>query len=611
MKNKNSINIILVFVFLICNYNYCIAQQINAGPVIGGVTPESARIYYKTSEPANLSIELADNEVFNNPTLYNLTTTSEGFNSIIVDIEGLENNTKYYFRTTVAGNLHDVIGSFKTFPEEDQVGYYKVVVGSCNYDNVRSGGGATSEDNYMNDVLFGGIKDFDPNIVLHLGDWNYPPSNFGANYNLDPDKVARSFAFRYQDYNMSKFITPYFPLDYVYDDAYSYNGNAGWTWANISFDGDRYYLTDVDMDPGIRVGAIKGYFDHFPGYKQTDTSGVHHSFKLGNIEFFVLDTRNSKDPIHAGFRFDNLFRIYNWVTPPNHSTLGEIQKEWLLEGLKNSDADWKVICSSVVFNKKFKDFMGLVLLGQLFDKSLVERASAIAYMWAGYPKDMNDLLSTIRNDSIKDVIILSGDTHSSMMDDGRNSAIPEISSSGWAAGNEGLLNFEIEAILDDLSLPLTTKDFLWNGGGVGVDNDYVGDSYARLEFFGQDSMRACVIDEFDQVISCMTLPFKGERDTMISTTSIPDYYNYHKNSRIKLLYPNPTRTFLRIEFEESNRTSTESQILVHDTNGKIVFRKNIYNQSQIDIPTSKLNSGVYILSYINGDYMESKKFVKR
>ena len=590
------------------------AQEIISGPILGGVSPESARLYYRTDMAADLTIELSKQVDFSNLMSFNSSTSNANYFAVITELTGLEYDTRYYYRVRIDGELYDSTGYFSTFPEEDLIGYYKVVVGSCNYDNFRQGGGATSPDNYMNDVLFGSIKAFDPDLVIHLGDWNYPPSKYGAHFNLDPEKRADAFSFRYADYNFSRYINPHFPVDYMYDDSYSYNGSAGWTWPSIATEElpngqTRYRLMDIPMDPGIRSGNIEGYFDHFPGYAQVDTSGVHHSFKLGNIEFFIVDTRNSKDPVHAGFRYNELLNIYDWQAPPGHSTLGGIQKEWLLEGLKNSDADWKVIGSSVVFNKNLSELMDVVLLGQLIDRSIIEYATAIAYMWPGYPRDMYDLLDAVREDSIDNVIMLSGDTHSTMMDDGKNSGIPEISASGWAAGNEGTLNYTIDSIIALVGLPTTTKEFLWNGGGVGVANNYIGDSYATLEFFYQDSMRSCVVDEFDQVLACQTLIWQGIKDSTTIPTATS--YSYVPDLLFKLIYPNPARNRVLIEFSPEFQAQPNFQIRMLSSNGNLVKEfRNLDSLSIIKIPIAHLPRAVYLLQLVNGNEVETRRFVK-
>lgn len=601
-----------MLVVLLCWTVMGLSQEIISGPVLGGVTETTARIYYRTDVPADLRIELATDSDFTETVDFFSATSPDNEYAVITHLTGLTGDTRYYYRVFVGEVLYDTLGYFRTFPQAGQPGYYRVVVGSCNYDNFRNGGGATSDDNYMNDVLFGSIKEFDPHLVIHLGDWNYPPSRFGADFNLFPDKRADAFSFRYEDYNFRKYIQPHFPIDYMYDDSYSYNGSAGWTWPRISTETlpngqTKYVLTDEPMDPGIRTGNIEGYFDHFPGYQQVDTSGVHHSFMLGNIEFFITDTRNSKDPVHAGFRYNETLNIYTWQAPAGHSTLGSIQRDWLLNGLRNSQADWKIIGSSVVFNKRMRDLINIVLAGQLIDRSLVEFATAISYMWAGYPSDMFSIIDAVNEDSIENVIVLSGDTHSSMLDDGSNSGIPEVSSSGWAAGNEGYLNKTIDDLFGSLGLPYTTRDFLWNGGGTGVANDYIGDSYATLEFFYQDSMRACIVDEFDQILSCMTILYEGERDS----SGVPTAISYIPELDFRLIYPNPARDRIHIQFGDAISRAESVELTITGSDGRVYQNYLVSDRTEQHIvQITDLAHGVYLLSLeVDGEAF-SRRFVK-
>ena len=85
--------------FLLCFSFYSFsAQQINSGPLVGGVTSSSARIYYRTNVSANFNIEVDLDTLFNNPQIFNCTTSSNSNNVIIKDVTGLSSNQKYYYR---------------------------------------------------------------------------------------------------------------------------------------------------------------------------------------------------------------------------------------------------------------------------------------------------------------------------------------------------------------------------------------------------------------------------------------------------------------------------------------------------------------------------------
>lgn len=584
------------------------AQSIVRGPVLGGVTENSARIYFRTDSAANLQIDLATDTLFTAPVTYSNSTSAVSFMTAITDLNGLQPDTRYYYRVWVNGVMDTLRGTFRTFPPAGQPGNYRVVVGSCNYHNFYSGGGATSPDTYYNDVLFGSILNFDPHVVIHLGDWNYPPSAFGWNYNLTPSLRAESFDLRYRDYNFRTYLQSNMSVDYVYDDDFSQNGTAGWTYPTVNtipgpFGTTAYELNDVPLPAGIRTGAIEGYFDNFPGYPQVDTSGVHHSFQLGNIEFFILDTRNSKDPVHEVFQYNAVTGTHTFSPPAGHSTLGQAQRDWLLDGLQNSTADWKVIGSSVVFNQNFNTLMSLLSPAQFVDRSVVELMASLAYMWVGYPEDGDALLNTISTNDIKNVIMLSGDTHSSMMDDGTNAGLPEISSSGWAAGNEGYLNQEIDSVLQTFSLgTVGVKDFLWNGGGNGIDNNSRNDTYAALEFFGTDSMRSCIIDEFDQTLACMTILFEDSTATTNSHLYMPEH-------DFLLIFPSPAKDKINVSFDPDFIRSG-AVIRLISMNGQVVKQWKTENVDRMILELTDVPAGMYFVEADNGDKRLRKRFVR-
>ena len=107
--------------------------------------------------------------------------------------------------------------------------------------------------------------------------------------------------------------------------------------------------------------------------------------------------------------------------------MGESQRQWLLDGLANSTADWKSIGSSVIYNQRFKQFFDIVMQLQVLNPSFVEYASDLAYFWVGYPHDGEALQNWAEQQGITDVIFLSGDSHSNLVrDDGTNAGFPEL-----------------------------------------------------------------------------------------------------------------------------------------------------------------------------------------
>lgn len=91
---------------------------------------------------------------------------------------------------------------------------------------------------------------------------------------------------------------------------------------------------------------------------------------------------------------------------PTGSMLGKPQKEWLKQGLKDSEATWKLLGLNV----------GLMRHG--FDDSFREagRKSGILWTdgWDGYPAERAELCTFIRDEGIDNVVSLTGDRHAHM-----------------------------------------------------------------------------------------------------------------------------------------------------------------------------------------------------
>lgn len=599
----------LLFVCWMMSSSVLMAQiSFSGGPITGAVTSGSAKIYIRTTSPAVLKLEYGSDPVFNVRDTLLVATEAAYHNAIQISLNNLQPDSRYYYRFLQVDNQSIISDTFKfrTFPSDGTPSNIRLIVGSCNYNN--GPGGGQGNPNFKNDLMFEAMVDYDPHLFLHLGDWGYPPSELGANHLANPVLAARSFDLRYNDPNMKEHILPNMAVDYIYDDDYNHNGTAGWTYPTARIEplpggGIRYVLEDKLHAPGLRDSCITAYFRHFPAYPQVDTSGIHHKIMIGNIEIFVADTRSSKSPVNEAFKFNNLLNTYSWQPGPNRTTLGETQRNWLLNGLKNSNADWKILANSVVFNRKMGDLMPIVIAAQLIDKSLIDYATAIAYMWAGYPKDLNAVLNLVKNENIENLLVLSGDTHSSMMDDGKNAGLPELSSSGLSADDEGYLNYSIDSVIQLVNAPISVKQNLWNAGGSGIDNANFSDTYGTVEFFGKDSVKMCVIDEFLQVLGCMTI-----RNTRAGSTPVRPTLQTSDDA-FMLMYPNPTRDVLRVELKRQEEAVY--RILNVEGREMVTPQKTSIGQQTVYVNIKDLPAGVYIFSYESSSGNSSRKFVKK
>ncbi len=564
------------------------AQFIKAGPVVGGVTDTKARIQIHFDSLGQHVLEVSDDSTFNTSVKsFTGNPSAETYATWMFEVSGLNASTFYYYRLKNSANVFDSRrGRFKTFPAAGNKGYLKLAVGSCNY--------------FSNSQLFQHLNDFEPDMVLHLGDWGYPPSapGMGANYNLDTAKQARSFAIRYEDQTFKPYVLPYFPVDYVYDDDWGQNDSEGWTFPQekVTLNPDGSATTELITHPlpaGLREGAIHAWVKFFPGYPLNhDTAdGIHHKFTIGNVEVFMTDNRISRTPRHNAFKKQPNGN-FTFSPDTNHTLLGVNQRYWLVNELKNSQADWKIITSGVIFNQAYKRILDFNMIVQNFGFSFIGRtesglslANAIAYNWVGYPVDQNALLNL--RSSVKDMVFLSGDSHSSAIDDGTNSGIPEMQSSGWNAGDEGYLFYYIDSIGQSIGQP-AVKNALWNAGGNGIENKNFSDTYGTVEVFADDSLRMCVVDELGQQLGCLTLLHSSKKTTGLSNLVS------RKSTLMHLIYPNPAKNIVRVLWNNEYVADANDKLMILDMNGRILmeFSPSLGN---IEIPVSQLVAGNYFI----------------
>ena len=115
--------------------------------------------------------------------------------------------------------------------------------------------------------------------------------------------------------------------------------------------------------------------------------------------------------------------------------------------------------------------------------------------WPGFPHDLDLLMKTINENKIENVLIVSGDSHSSYIDDGTNSLIPEISASNLDVNNT-LLHKKLEE------------------GGINIWNqgtyDEKGHTYGKVSFiFGEEDYALLeLVDEKGKSVVSYRLPAK-------------------------------------------------------------------------------------------------------
>jgi alkaline phosphatase D len=574
------------------------SQHITHGPVTGALTANSARMYVRTDAAMPYTIEVSEHPNFSTLLSFPDSTLPELDNSRIITVSGLQPYTKYYYRVIIDGNEEERSGSFTTFPEEGTKGNYVLTTGSC--------------QETANMDVFDRMLELEPIMMLHTGDFTYPSYQMNQDYPENYVRAQESWSRRYNEDKMKDMLLTV-PIDYVADDDDNYNGNCAHYRTGLTLDTSSGEVvngfTMVAVPEGARENWFRSYVEYFPGYEMVDTSeGLYHSFKMGNAEFFFMDTRATASPAPEAYIYDSVANHWTFEPDTNHRIISVNQMNWLKNSLAASTADWKFIVGGVPFNKSLRRLInfGIAAQGFTFDLngergSGFRLAASFSDYWAGFPHQQEELLSFIASNNIKDVISISGDTHHNVMDDGTNSGLPEMNASGLSVTNLQLA-YWIDYYGQQLGQP-HVADSLWNGGGNGVENMNFNNAFGKIEIFEDDSVQLCIIDFEGTTVSCMTI--------VNSTIASVDEAQSTSAKFDILVYPNPSDNLFTIKLPENYLLSGKEKCRIMDINGKLVSVIDLEKDKGANTFNVSVQSspGIYLLDFNTGKKKVQKKLL--
>ncbi len=168
MRKHFILSLVLVSIFLSGLVSQGFTQTITHGPIIGGVTSNSAVFVVRADMEADVQIELSLTEDFSDIILtlpvQTVTSATDFFGKLSTDL--LTPNTFYYYRSTINDDppRYDGARSFRTFPVEGTPSTFTFLAGS---------GSSKPNSSVEEDMIFSrmAIEDGDAAFFLHLGDW--------------------------------------------------------------------------------------------------------------------------------------------------------------------------------------------------------------------------------------------------------------------------------------------------------------------------------------------------------------------------------------------------------------------------------------------------------
>ena len=341
--------------------------------------------------------------------------------TVKVDAGGLDPGSTYYYSFSV-GSQRSTVGRTRTLPAA-AVSRLRLAVVSCS--NYPYG--------FFN--VYGRIAGRpDLDAVLHLGDYMYEFENGrygdGTPMGRVPQPVGETitladYRMRYATYRSDPDLQEahrQHPFITVWDDHEL--ANNAWR------DGAQNHQLEAEGDwQSRRESAYRAYLEWMPIREHSGFNPrLYRSFRFGSLaDLVMLDARALRDQQVAP---DDLAGIAD----PKRSILGAAQEAWLVDELRASQrggTPWRLVGQQVLFARMTPG-------GQK-----VRNADS----WDGYQGARERVLDFLAADRVRDVVILTGDVHSSWAMD-----VPRTAWDGYTA-QTGEGSYAVELTTPPISSP--------------------------------------------------------------------------------------------------------------------------------------------------------------
>jgi alkaline phosphatase D len=304
---------------------------------------------------------------------------------VTVDVADLEPATTYWYRFRARGETSPV-GRTRTAPDPADHRPVRIAAFSCQrlthgWFNAHADLAALAEDPAT-----------DIDLVVCLGDYVYDTGYADKVYvpgREDPIQRAvtlEEFRSKYRLYRADPDLQAMharFPVVHVFDNHDGLDGPG---------------------DPQA-AGALAAFAEHLP-VRFPEPGRIHRRLRWGGlVELFLTDQRSYRDPqVPESGVLGTSTEERPEILDPRRSILGLAQRAWLLDGLRSSDAVWKVIGSQLMFWP-----------WRSFPRLPWQPRGAGVYLnmtqWDGYTGERLVVLDHLAAHDVRDTLVLSGDSH--------------------------------------------------------------------------------------------------------------------------------------------------------------------------------------------------------
>jgi alkaline phosphatase D len=553
------------------------------------VTPEEVN-----NDPIEVSWRVAlDTNMTDVVTSGSFVTDQSRDYTVKVDVTGLNPSTCYYYDFEVNASF-SAVGRMLTADSGPNENVRFAVVSCSNY-----------QYGFFNAYRAIANRN-DINAVLHLGDYIYEYGAGGYSANIDgrdhePENeivTLEDYRLRYSHYRLDhdlQEIHRQYPFICVWDDHESANDS----WVDGAENHD-----PATQGPWLdrKNNSIQAYFEWLPIRENAFDNSIYRKIEYGDlINLYMLDTRLEGRDEQVGVTSSSL-------NDPSRSLLGQTQKDWLKDELLNSGAQWNILGQQVMMAP-------LLAFG----------VPVNADQWDGYQAERTELLNYIVNNDIENVVVLTGDIHTSWAMDvpvsgyvastGENSAAVEfvttsVTSPGFPIG------FGV-SLIQSFNPHIKWIDLTKRGYMI-LDIDQ---NRTQSEWYFMDDINT---QNSNESFANAWYVNSGERFVRNATgpTVSPVYCDPAPSLSLETLsdevltlygvYPNPFDQYFILHF--GSQQPQHIEVAIYDMSGKEVFRqKNIPvmgGSEYYKIYTADLPQGVYQLHVITEKGQTTHKLMK-
>jgi alkaline phosphatase D len=343
--------------------------------------------------------------------------------TVRVDASGLDPFTYYFYGFRALG-ASSLTGRTKTAPAPGQDGADHLRFGLVSCSSFQHG--------YFNAYARVAERD-DLDLVIHLGDYvyEYAPGEYGnaevageRDHEPPVEMVTLDeYRARYAQYRLDpdlRRLHQLFPFVTTWDDHESTDNS--WRDGALNHNPDD---PDWPNEAGVpwevrKADSQRAYDEWMPIRSTGDPNIIYRQLSYGDLaDLIVLDTRleGRDEQVKIAPGQEALFStiLFQETSDPDRHLISPEQMAWFQERLSSSTARWKLVAQQVVVGQW--NVGGL----PMFDETLPDAPQLIRDggnainpdAWDGYVADRNRFLDHLRDNAIDNVVVLTGDVHSS------------------------------------------------------------------------------------------------------------------------------------------------------------------------------------------------------